>query len=144
VHYCRRLSIIAGDAWARLLVTCGQYSPATDTRVSRQPSPLGAQRHEGLLRRLQALTAEPPVWGSRRIWAYLHCIEQWAGNQQRILRLMRAHHLLVPPNVQLKAKRTPRGSTPQPPTPNAWWGLARTKVLGHGVGGVSSVVVLEW
>jgi putative transposase len=112
--------------------------------MSRQPSPLVAQRHEGLLQRIRALKAEHPFWGYRRIWAYLHFIEHCAVNKKRILRLRRAHHLLVPPNIKLKAKRAPMGSKPQPTKPNEWWGIDMTKVLVQGVGWVSIVVVLDW
>jgi putative transposase len=34
------------------------------------------QRDEGLLPQIQALKAEHPFWGYRRIWAYLRFIEQ--------------------------------------------------------------------
>jgi hypothetical protein len=37
--------------------------------MSRQPSPLVAQRNEGLLQRIRERKAEPPFWGYRRIWA---------------------------------------------------------------------------
>jgi hypothetical protein len=35
--------------------------------MSRQKSPLVAQRNDSLLRRIQALKAEHPFWGYRRI-----------------------------------------------------------------------------
>jgi putative transposase len=44
--------------------------------MSRQPSPLVAQRHEELLERIRALTAEHPFWGARRIWAALRFSEE--------------------------------------------------------------------
>jgi putative transposase len=56
---------------------------------------------------------------------------------------MREHHLLVPPNWRLKAKRTPQGSQPKPTKPHKWWGIEMTKVLGAGVGWVSIVIVLD-
>jgi putative transposase len=52
-----------------------------------------AQPDEGLLARIQGLKAEHPFWGSRRIWAYLHFVEQLAVNKKRILRVMREHNL---------------------------------------------------
>jgi putative transposase len=97
-----------------------------------------------LLPRIQALKAEHPVWGDRRIWAYRRFVEQRPVHKKRGLRLRREHHLLVSPNVQLKAKRTPRRSQPKPPKPNEWWGIAMTKVVVEGLGWVSSVVVLDW
>jgi putative transposase len=101
------------------------------------------QRNEALLQRIQALKAEHPFWGYRRIWAYLRFVEQWPVNKKRILRLMREHHLLVSPNGKLKAKRTPTRSKPKPTRPNEWWGIDMTKVLVQGVGWVSSVLVLD-
>jgi hypothetical protein len=46
-----------------------------------------------VLPRIQALKAEHPFWGDRRIWAYLRCVEQLPVNKKRIGRLMREHHL---------------------------------------------------
>jgi putative transposase len=79
-----------------------------------------AQRHEGLLPRIQAMKAEHPFWGYRRIWAYLRCVGQLPINKKRILRLMREHRLLVVPNLKLKAKRTSSRSKPRPQKPNEW------------------------
>jgi putative transposase len=97
-----------------------------------------------LLPRIQALKAEHPFWGDRRIWAYLRFVEQQPVNKKRMLRLMREHHLLVSPNVKLKAKRTPMRSQSKPMQPNDWWGLDLTKVLVEGFGWVSIVVALDW
>lgn len=112
--------------------------------MSRQPSPLVAQRNAALGHRIRALKAEHPFWGYRRIWAYLHFVEQLPVNKKRILRLMREHGLLVSPNLQLRAKRTPTRSKPKPTGPNEWWGIDMTKVLVQGFGWVYIVVVLDW
>jgi putative transposase len=101
-------------------------------------------RDEGLLPRIQGLKAEHPFWGDRRIWAYLHFVEGLSVNKKRVLRLMREHHLLVPPNLKLKAKRAPTRGKPRPTRPNEWWGIDMTKVLVEGCGWVSIVVVLDW
>jgi putative transposase len=112
--------------------------------LSRRRSPLVAHRNDALLRRVQALKAEHPFWGYRRIWAYLRFVEQWPVNKKRVLRLMREHHLLVLPNRKLKAKRTPTRSKPKATKPNEWWGIDMTKVLVEGFGWVYIVVVLDW
>jgi putative transposase len=112
--------------------------------MSRQRSPLVAQRDEGLLQRIQALKAEHPFWGYRRIWAYLHFVEQMPVNKKRVLRLIQEHHLVVQPQRKLKAKRTPMGSKPRPTRPNEWWGIDMTKVLVQGFGWVYIVMVLDW
>jgi putative transposase len=112
--------------------------------MSRQPSPVVARRNEDLLERIRTLKAAHPFWGYRRIWAYLHFVEHQAVNKKRVLRLMREHHLLVPPNLKLKAKRTPMGSKPRPTKPDEWWGIDMTKVLVEGFGWIYIVVVLDW
>jgi putative transposase len=111
--------------------------------MSRQPSLRVLQRNEGLLQRIRALKAEHPFWGYRRIWAYWHFVEQLPVNKKRMLRLMRAHHLLVTPNLRLRAKRTPMRSKPKPTKPNEWWGIDMTKVRVEGVGWIDIVVVLD-
>ena len=102
------------------------------------------QRDENLLPCIQALKAAHPFWGYRRIWAYLRFVEQRAVNKKRILRLMREHQLLVPPNLRLRAKRTPAGSKPRATKPNEWWGIDMTKVLVEGFGWIYIVLVLDW
>jgi putative transposase len=112
--------------------------------MTRQRSPRVVQRDEGLRPRIQALKAEHPFWGYRRIWAYLRGVEQLPVNKKRMWRLMREHRLLVPPNLRLKAKRTRSGRQPNPPQPNQWWGIEMTKVVVEGVGWGSIVIVLDW
>jgi putative transposase len=112
--------------------------------LRRQRSLQVVQRDNELLPRIRALKAEHPFWGYRRIWAYLRYVEQRVVNKKRILRLMREHHLLVTPNLRLRAKRTPTGSKPRPTQPNEWWGIDMTKVLVEGLGWVYIVIVLDW
>jgi putative transposase len=112
--------------------------------LRRQRSLQVVHRDDELLPCIQALKAAHPFWGYRRIWAYLRDVEQRLVTKKRILRLRRAQQVLVTPNRRLKAKRTPTGSNPLPTQPNAWGGIAMTKVLVEGVGGVYRVIVLEW
>ncbi len=112
--------------------------------MTRQRALRVIQRDECLLPQIQALKAEHPFWGYRRIWAHLRFVERLSVNKKRILRLMREHRLLVTPNQRLKAKRTPPGRKPQPTAPNQWWGIDMTKVLVQGVGWVYIVIVLDW
>jgi putative transposase len=58
------------------------------------------RRDEDLRPRIQALKVEHPCWGSRRVWASWRVVAQLPVNQQCLLRLMRAHHLLVPPHLR--------------------------------------------
>jgi putative transposase len=71
-------------------------------------------------------------------------VEQVPVNKKRVLRLLREHHLLVPPNSKLQAKRTPTRSKPRPTMPKEWWGIDMTKVLIEGFGWVYIVLVLDW
>jgi putative transposase len=112
--------------------------------MRRQTSPQAAQRNKGLLRQIRELKAAHPFWGYRRIWAYLRFTEQLAVNKEGILRLMQEHHLIVPPNLKLKAKRTPAGKKPKSTKPHEWWGIDMTKVLVEGIGWVRIVIVLNW
>jgi putative transposase len=112
--------------------------------LKRQRSLQVTHRDEALLPHIQRLKAEHPFWGYRRIWAYLRCIEPLAVHKKRLLRLMRAHHLIVPANLRLKAKRTPSQGKPRPTKPDAWWGIDMAKGLVEGFGWVSGVLVLDW
>jgi putative transposase len=112
--------------------------------MSRQPSALVAQRNDALVQGIRELQAARPFWGYRRSWAYRRFVAHQPMHKKRILRLMRAHQLLVTPNLRLRAKRTPTGRKPKPTKPNAWWGLDMTKVLVAGVGWLDIAVVLAW
>jgi putative transposase len=101
-------------------------------------------RDASLLAPIQALKAEQPLWGYRRIWAYLPVVEPLASKKKRVRRVRREHHLLVQPNRQRNATRTPSRSTPRPTPPQEWWGIDMTKVLVEGCGWVYLVLVLDW
>jgi putative transposase len=102
--------------------------------MSRHRSPLVAPRHDARLRRVQALKAEPPCWGSRRLGASLRVVEPLPVHPKRVLRLRRAPHVVGQPTLPLRAKRTPPGSTPRPTQPDAWWGLDLTTLRGEAGG----------
>jgi hypothetical protein len=59
--------------------------------MSRRRSPTVDQRNAPVLAQIQALKAEHPFGGDRRIWAQLRFSEGLAVNKKRILRLMREH-----------------------------------------------------
>ena len=112
--------------------------------MRRQQSLRVVQRDARLLPRSQALKAEHPFWGYRRIWAYLRFVAPLPVNKNRLWRLRHEQHRLVPPNLRLQAKRTPTRSKPKPTKPNEWWGIDMTKVLVEGVGWVYIVLGLDW
>jgi len=112
--------------------------------MTRRASATVAQRNAAFIPRIQALKAEHPFWGYRRIWAHLRFVDGQLINKKRVLRLMRTQGLLVKPNVRLKATRTPPRSKPRPTAPNQWWGIDMTKVLAGPIGWVYIVLVLDW
>ena len=111
--------------------------------LTRRRSPRATQRDEELLPRIQGLQAEHPFRGCRRIGAYLRVVEQVPVTRKRRRRRRREHRLLVTATQRLRAKRTPPGRRPQPPTPDEWWGIAMPKVLVGDLGWISSVVVRD-
>lgn len=102
------------------------------------------KRNLPILARIKQLKAEHPFWGYRRCWAYLRYVDGLNINQKRVFRLMKGEGLLVKPDTNLKARRTPTGSKPRPERPNQWWGIDMTKVMVEGFGWMYIVVVLDW
>ncbi len=62
--------------------------------MSRRRSPKINQQNAPVLERIQALKADHPFWGYRRIWAQLRFGEGPHVNKKRVLRLLREHGLL--------------------------------------------------
>jgi transposase InsO family protein len=112
--------------------------------MTRGHSPKVAARNRARLARIRAIKAEHPFGGYRRVWATLRFVEDHRVNKKRILRLMRAHDLLVRVNLRLRAKRTGNRPKPRPTAPNQWWGLDMTKVMLEGFGWLYIVLVLDW
>lgn len=110
----------------------------------RQRSVLLAERNRPVLRHIQALKKEHPLWGYRRVWAYLKYRMEMPVNKKRIYRLMKEHNLLVTKNHKLRAKRT--GSRPKPRAvcPNQYWGIDMTKIKLAEWGWIYLVAVLDW
>ena len=72
--------------------------------MSRRLSLKVGQGNALVLARIQALKADHPFWGYRRIWAQLRFAEGLAVNKKRILRLMREHGLLVRGNPRCQRR----------------------------------------
>lgn len=112
--------------------------------MTRRTSEAVARRNESVVQRIQALKAEHPFGGYRRIWAHLRFVDGLRINKKRVLRLMRQHGLLVKANSRLKATRTPGRSKPRPTAPHQWWGIDMTKVMVEPLGWMYVVIVLDW
>jgi transposase InsO family protein len=103
-------------------------------------------KNQELLSHIQALKADHPFWGYRRIWAYLKYRQGLNVNHKRIYRLMKEHHLLVAPHSRLKALRGqyPYRSKPRASRLNQYWGIDMTKLMIASFGWLYLVVVLDW
>jgi len=102
------------------------------------------QLNQPILQRIQALKANHPFWGYRRIWAYLRYREGLDINKKRIYRLMKENNLLVGKNIRLKACRTPLKAKPRANRPNHIWGIDMTKVMVASWGWLYLHIVLDW
>ena len=100
------------------------------------------QRDAQLLPLIEAIKAEHPFWGYRRVWATLRYKNGLVINLKRVARVMRQHGLAVR-RPELRAKRTPSGAKPRPSRPCQWWGIDMTKLMTAG-GWVYVVLVVDW
>lgn len=96
-----------------------------------------------LLDKIRKLAGEHPLWGYRRITAYLRRRQGLRVNRKRVRRLMRNANLSVPVK-RYKAKRTETRSKPKATRPNQWWGTDMTKFYVEGIGWLYLVAVLDW
>jgi len=112
--------------------------------MKRQPSVSVIIRNQLVMKRIQAIKADHPFWGYRRVQAHLKSTDCLDINRKRILRLMREQQLLVKASTLLKASRTPSKGKPKPDKPNQWWGIDMTKVMVTDFGWMYIVVVLDW
>jgi putative transposase len=85
-----------------------------------------------------------PLWGYRRVWAYLRFREDLIIGKNRVARLMKENDLLVTPNFKLKAKRCSNRRKPRAKVPNQFWGIDMTKILLDGWGWIYLHLVLDW
>lgn len=111
---------------------------------TRKPSPSVQARNATLLEHVEAIKADQPFWGYRRVWAYLKYRQGMKSlSKNRVYRLMKLHNLLAHQTKHNKAKRTEK-SKPRSSVPNSLWGMDMTKIMVHGRGWVYLHVVLDW
>ena len=91
-----------------------------------------------------ALKSEHPLWGYRRVWAYLRYRQGIVVGKNRIYRLMKENKLLITKQSRLLAKRTPIRPKPRASCPNQYWGMDMTKVKVSSFGWVYLHIVLDW
>ena len=97
-----------------------------------------------ILERIKAIKSDHPLWGYRRIWAYMRYRDSVIIGKNRVYRLMRENKLLVTKNTRLKAKRYSTRPKPRAKVPNQYWGMDMTKVRLSTWGWVYVHCVLDW
>lgn len=99
---------------------------------------------EPILAEIIKLKQEHPSWGYRRIWAYLNKIKGYKVNHKKIHRIMKINNLLVPKNLNLRAKREAATHKPRTQMPHRIWGIDMTKILINNFGWAYLHVVIDW
>jgi transposase InsO family protein len=98
---------------------------------------------KALVERITVLAGEHPLWGYRRISAFLRHKCGLGVNRKRVRRIMRWKGLSVPVK-RYKARRVEAGSKPRPTGKNQWWGTDMTKFYVQNLGWLYLVVVIDW
>lgn len=90
---------------------------------------LRQSRDNELLEMISSIKSEHPLWGYRRIWAYLRYRDNVIVGQNRVYRIMKQNNLLVTKNYRLKATRSNHRPKPRANKLNEYWGMDMTKIL---------------
>jgi putative transposase len=112
--------------------------------MKRQRSQSTIARDLKLLATIEPIKVDHPLWGYRRIWAYLKYRMDYPTGINRIHRIMKEHDLLVTKNARLKARRGPMRPKPHAEYPNHFWGIDMTKIKIGPWGWLYLTVVLDW
>lgn len=98
-----------------------------------------------VLSNIREIKQAHPLWGYRKVWAYLRFVQNIMVNRKRIQRLMKENNLLVTKEFK-KAKRAkyPYRSKPRANKPNQFWGIDMTKVMIQEYGWIYVHIVKDW
>lgn len=110
----------------------------------RRRSASTTARDEMMLERIEALKADHPCWGYRRVWSYLRYRENLRIGKNRVYRLLRENRLLAINTRKLRACRASSWSKPRSNRPNELWGIDMTKIMVESWGWLYLVVVKDW
>ncbi len=102
------------------------------------------KRNQEILGKIDRLKSEHPLWGYRRIRAYLRFQQGYEINRKRVYRLMKENELLVKNTKELKAKRVRYPRKIKATRVNEIWGIDMTKVMIGNYGWVYVVMVVDW
>lgn len=76
------------------------------------------KRDQELLAIIEPIKTDHPLWGYRRIWAYLKYRQNYSTGINRIYRVMKEHNLIVTKQQRLRARRGPMRAKPRSHQPN--------------------------
>lgn len=97
--------------------------------MKRKKSEKVKERNKKILERIKQIKSDHPLWGFRRVWAYLKFQQGFLVNSKRIYLLMKENKLLVKDTRQLKAKRENYPSKIRASQVNEIWGIDMTKIM---------------
>lgn len=112
--------------------------------MKRQRSCATYKRDQELLKLIEPIKIDHPLWGYRRIWAYLKYRQKHNVAINRIYRVMKEHQLVVTKQQRLRARRGPMRSKPRSHKPNLFWGVDMTKIKIAPWGWLYLCIVLDW
>ena len=112
--------------------------------MKRQRSASTHKRDEELLAVIKPIKTDHPLWGYRRIWAYLKYRQGLCFGINRIYRVMKEQKLTVAKNQRLLARRGPMRAKPRSHKPNHFWGIDMTKIKITPWGWLYLCIVLDW
>jgi putative transposase len=114
-------------------------------RIMRRKRPVSrVENDRPIIGHIQSIKADHPLWGYRRVWAYMRYRDGRVIGKNRVYRIRKENDLIVSPNFKLKAKRYSTRPKPRASVPNQYWGSDMTKVKIHGWGWIYVHVVLDW
>lgn len=94
---------------------------------------------------IEGIKGEHPLWGYRRVWAYMKYRLGIRINRKRVYRIMKENNLLVKRNEKLRAIRSNNNrSKPVSDKANRYWGTDMTKIKIGNYGWIYLVLVLDW
>ncbi len=112
--------------------------------MKRQKAKSIEERNRQILEQINQLKGEHPLWGYRRVWAYMKYRQGYQVNKKPIYRLMKENRLLVSQIKQLKAIRKKYPEKIRASAVNQVWAVDMTKVMITAYGWISVIIVLDW
>ncbi len=98
---------------------------------------------EKLMLYIRNIKSDHPLWGYRRVWAYLKFRMEMNIGKNRVYRLLKENGLLAPQCLKKKASRKSNTNKPRANKVNQFWGMDMTKIK-LPAGWVYLHVVKDW